>query len=324
VRSMRRQRVSEQVEDLISRFLKRDRGALARLISLVEDRVPEATAVLEELFPKTGKALTVGVTGPPGVGKSTLVGCMASEISKRGSMVGVIAVDPTSNFSGGAILGDRVRMGEVSATDGVFVRSMATRGSVGGLSAATQDAASLMDAYGFEWIFLETVGVGQLEMDVADSADITLVVVMPASGDSVQAMKAGLMEIGDIFVVNKADRQGAEYMVDDLSMMFEITVKDEKDRPPVVKTVATKNEGIGYLLGIIEQTADAKRADGTMAARRRARIRNRIASIVEGEMLKDFWKRKDLGSRVEHVADEVFQRRTTPYAAARRILEDVG
>jgi LAO/AO transport system kinase len=316
--------VSEQVEDLISRFLKRDRGALARLISLVEDRVPEATAVLEELFPKTGKALTVGVTGPPGVGKSTLVGCMASEISKRGSMVGVIAVDPTSNFSGGAILGDRVRMGEVSATDGVFVRSMATRGSVGGLSAATQDAASLMDAYGFEWIFLETVGVGQLEMDVADSADITLVVVMPASGDSVQAMKAGLMEIGDIFVVNKADRQGAEYMVDDLSMMFEITVKDEKDRPPVVKTVATKNEGIGYLLGIIEQTADAKRADGTMAARRRARIRNRIASIVEGEMLKDFWKRKDLGSRVEHVADEVFQRRTTPYAAARRILEDVG
>jgi LAO/AO transport system kinase len=321
---MTQEKASEQVEELLSRFLKKDRGALAKAISLVEDRGPEATTVLERLYPKTGKALKIGVTGPPGVGKSTLVGCLAAELRKRGTTVGVIAVDPTSAFSGGAILGDRVRMGDVAASEGVFVRSMATRGSIGGLAAATQDASELMDAYGFDWVFMETVGVGQLELDVADSADITLVVLMPASGDSVQAMKAGLMEIGDIFVVNKADRQGAEFTIDDVSMIFELTVQEEADRPPVLKTVATKNEGIGLLLGTIEQVAETSRANGTMANRRRERIRNRIASIVEEEMLKDFWERKGLGSRVDHVADEVVERHTTPYAAARRILEDVG
>lgn len=320
---MRKGTTSEQVEELLSRFLKGDRGALAKAISMVEDQTPEGIAVLEKVFPTTGEALKIGVTGPPGVGKSTLVGCLAMELRKRGPTVGVIAVDPTSSFSGGALLGDRVRMGEVTTSDGVFVRSMATRGSVGGLAAATQDAAELMDAFGFKWVFLETVGVGQLELDVADSADVTLVVLMPESGDSVQAMKAGLMEIGDIFIVNKADRQGAEFMMEDLSMILELTVKDESARPPVVKTVATTGEGVGYLLGIIQQVVDALREDGTMAARGRTRIRNRIATLVENEMLKDFWKRKDLGSRVEHVADEVFQRQTTPYAAARRILEDV-
>lgn len=311
------------MEELLARFLKRDRAALAKMISLVEDRAPESTAVLDRLYPKTGNALKIGVTGPPGVGKSTLVGCLAAELHKRGTTVGIIAVDPTSAFSGGAILGDRVRMGDIASSDGVFVRSMATRGSMGGLAIATQDAAELMDAYGFDWVFLETVGVGQLELDVADSTDITLVVLMPSSGDSVQAMKAGLMEIGDIFVVNKADRQGAELMMDDLSMMFELTVSDEADRPPVVKTVATKNEGVGYLLGSIQQIADALTANGTIAGRRKERIRKRIAAIVEEEMLRGFWERKDLGSRVEHVTDEVLEGHTTPFAAARRILEDV-
>ena len=311
------------MEELLARFLKRDRAALAKMISLVEDRAPESTAVLDRLYPKTGSALKIGVTGPPGVGKSTLVGCLAAELRKRGNTVGIIAVDPTSAFSGGAILGDRVRMGDIAASDGVFVRSMATRGSMGGLALASHDAAELMDAYGLDWVFLETVGVGQLELDVADSTDITVVVLMPASGDSVQAMKAGLMEIGDIFVVNKGDRQGAELMMDDISMIFELTVSEEAERPPVVKTVATKNEGVGYLLGSIQQIADAFLANGMIAGRRRERIRKRIAAIVEEEMLRGFWERKDLGSRVEHVTDEVLNGHTTPFAAARRILEDV-
>lgn len=320
---MRRDRSTENVEDLLSRFRKRDKGALARVISLVEDRAAEATALLEKLFPSTGRTLKIGVTGPPGVGKSTLVGGLASRLRRYGPTVGIIAVDPTSSFSGGALLGDRIRMGDIATSDGVFMRSMATRGNLGGLSAATHEAADVMDAYGFEWIFLETVGVGQLELEVADSADITVVVLMPGSGDSVQAMKAGLMEIGDVFVVNKADRQGAELMIDDISMIFELTVKEETDRPPVVKTVATTGEGVGYLLGVIRQMADELRASGTLEARRRVRIANQVSSIVEREMLKDIWENRDLESRVQHVTDEVFQRRATPYAAARRILQDL-
>jgi len=320
---MRRDKSTESVEDLLSRFRKRDMTALARAISLVEDRTPEATALLEKLFPSTGRALKIGVTGPPGVGKSTLVGGLVSRLRKHGPTVGVIAVDPTSSFSGGALLGDRIRMGEVATSDGVFVRSMASRGSLGGLSSATHEAAEVMDAYGLEWIFLETVGVGQLELDVADSADLTLVVLMPDSGDSVQAMKAGLMEIGDIFVVNKADRQGAELMVDEISMVFEITVKEEIDRPPVLKTAAMTGEGVGYLLGMIRQMADELQTSGELAKRRKVRIANQVSSIVEREMLKDIWKNRDLKSRVRHVTNEIFGRRTTPYAAARRIVEDL-
>jgi LAO/AO transport system kinase len=320
---MRRDKPAESVENLLARFRKRDMTALARVISLVEDRAPEATALLEKLFPNTGRALKVGVTGPPGVGKSTLVGGLVSQLRRHGPTVGVIAVDPTSSFSGGALLGDRIRMGEVATSAGVFVRSMASRGSTGGLSSATHDAAEVMDAYGLEWIFLETVGVGQLELEVADSADLTLVVLMPGSGDSVQAMKAGLMEIGDIFVVNKADSQGAELMVDEISMIFEITVKDEIDRPPVVKTVATTGEGVGYLLGMIRQMAEGLRTTGRLAERRKLRIANQVSSIVEREMLKDIWENRDLRSRVRHVTEEIFSRRITPYAAARRIIEDL-
>ncbi len=312
------------VKELLSRFRKRDAGALARAISLVEDHAPEAVEILAQLHSSTGKALKIGVTGPPGVGKSTLVSALTMRLRQRGPTVGIIAVDPSSRFSGGALLGDRVRMGEIGSSDGVFVRSMATRGSLGGLSDATLEAAELMDAFGFEWIFLETVGVGQLEQEISDSADITLVVLMPESGDSIQAMKAGLMEIGDIFVVNKADRRGAELMIDDLSMILELTVKEESDRPPVVKTVATTGEGVGFLLGKIGGMADQLRASGALAARRKARIARQISTIIEREMLKDVWERKDLESRVRHVTDEVFRRRTTPYAAARRILQDVG
>lgn len=311
------------VKELLSRFRKRDTGALARAISLVEDHAPEAAEILAQLHASTGKALKIGMTGPPGVGKSTLVSALTMRLRRRGPTVGIIAVDPSSRFSGGALLGDRVRMGEIGSSDGVFVRSMATRGSLGGLSDATLEAAELMDAFGFEWIFLETVGVGQLEQEISDSADITLVVLMPESGDSIQAMKAGLMEIGDIFVVNKADRRGAELMIDDLSMILELTVKEESDRPPVVKTVATTGEGVGFLLGKIGGMADQLRASGALAARRKARIAGQISSIIEREMLKDIWERKDLESRVKHVTDEVFRRRTTPYAAARRILQDI-
>lgn len=321
--AMKQDKSAERVGDLLSRFRKRDVRALARIISLVENRAPEATELLEKLYPSTGRALKIGITGPPGVGKSTLLGGLISRLRKHGPTVGVIAVDPTSSFSGGAILGDRVRLGDVAASDGVYVRSMASRGSHGGLSAATHEAAEVMDAYGLEWIFFETVGVGQLELDVADSADLTLVVLMPGSGDSVQAMKAGLMEIGDIIVVNKADRQGAELTVDEISMIFEITVKEEIDRPPVLKTIATTGEGVGYLLGMVRQMADELQTSGKLAERRRLRIANQVSSIVEREMLKGIWESRDLESRLVHVTEEIFGRRTTPYSAARRIVEDL-
>lgn len=320
---MREHRPAEDVESLLERFRKRDKKALARAITLVENQTPEAVPLLERLFPHTGRALRIGVTGPPGVGKSTLVGGLVTKLRRHGPTVGIIAVDPTSSFSGGALLGDRVRMGEVAASDGVFVRSMASRGSTGGLSAAAHGAAELMDAFGLEWVFLETVGVGQLELEVADSADVTVVVLMPGSGDAVQAMKAGLMEIGDIFVVNKADRQGAEFLVDDIEMIFELTMKDEADRPPVVKTVATTGEGVGQLLGTIRHAADEMKANGTLEERRKLRIANQVTSMVERELLKRIWERRDLDSRVAHVTEEVFNRRATPYAVARRILEDL-
>jgi LAO/AO transport system kinase len=320
---MKKSEGREKVDELLARFLKRDRGALARIISLVEDESPEAAKLLERVFTRTGSALTVGVTGPPGVGKSTLVGRMAAAVRRRGPTVGVIAVDPTSSFSGGALLGDRVRMADVAANDGVFIRSMATRGSLGGLSAATHGAADLMDAFGFEWIFLETVGVGQLELDVANSADITLVVLMPESGDAVQAMKAGLMEIGDVFVVNKADRQGADAMVEDISSIFDLTLGSDQPRPPVVKTVATTDEGVGELVELIHRMAQERLASGELERRRVNRLKGRIASMVESEMLKHIWKRGDLDKRVSQVAEQVYRRRTTPYAAAKRILKEL-
>ncbi len=320
---MRRDRSTVNVEDLLERFRKRDKAALARAITIVENQAPEAEPLLESLFRSTGRALRIGVTGPPGVGKSTLVGGLVTQLRRHGPTVGVIAVDPTSRFSGGALLGDRLRMGEVATSDGVFVRSMASRGSAGGLSAATQGAAELMDAYGLEWIFLETVGVGQLELEVADSADLTVVVLMPGSGDAVQAMKAGLMEIGDIFVVNKADGRGAEFLIDDIEMIFELTLKEEGERPPVLKTVATTGEGVGYLLGKIRHVGNEMMENGTLAERRKLRIANQVTSMVERELLRRIWLDRDVGSRVGHVTEEIYSRRTTPYAAARRILADL-
>src|SRR5437870_3188937 len=232
---------------LVDGALAGERASVARLISMVESGGDLAHDVIARLFPHTGSAYTIGITGAPGAGKSTLTDKLIGRIRKEGVEVGVLAIDPSSPFSGGAILGDRVRMQEHATDPGVFIRSMATRGHVGGLSLATPQAVRVLDAAGKPWVLIETVGVGQVEIEVAGAADTTMVVVNPGWGDAVQANKAGLMEIADLFVVNKADRAGARDAVRELDAMLELSVP-RSWRPPIVSTVATSNEGIGELV----------------------------------------------------------------------------
>ncbi|MDZ7318019.1 MAG: methylmalonyl Co-A mutase-associated GTPase MeaB, partial [candidate division KSB1 bacterium] len=241
------------MENLIQRYLSGDRRALARLISYIENETDNASQLLDKIYYRTGHAYRIGITGPPGAGKSTIVDQLARLYRQRQKTVGIIAVDPTSPFSGGALLGDRIRMGDLATDPGVFIRSMATRGSLGGLAQRTLEAADLLDGFGFEIIIFETVGVGQSELDIVEAADTTVVVLVPESGDSIQAMKAGLMEIADIFVVNKADREGAERVVLEIQYVLEFNKEARKWLPPVLQTMAHTGQGIGNLLEQIDR-----------------------------------------------------------------------
>ncbi len=258
-------------------------AAAARLISLVENNGPAAEEAMRALFPHTGRAYIVGVTGPPGSGKSTLVDAAVRALRAAGERIGVVAIDPTSPFSGGALLGDRVRMQDHSTDPEVFVRSMATRGSLGGLAPATGEAAAVLDAWGASTIFIETVGTGQAEVDVMSAADTVVVVTTPGLGDGVQAIKAGVMEIGDLFVVNKADRADADRAVSDLKMMLEMA-PDSWWRPPVVTTVATTGEGVPRMLAAISEHRAAQGSSGALDRRRRERWRRQILRFTEASL----------------------------------------
>jgi len=310
------------VDDLVERALQADRGAIARLISLVETGGPDATRAVAALYGRTGNAYTVGITGAPGSGKSTLTDRLIGRLRRDGASVGVLAIDPSSPFTGGAILGDRVRMQDHATDDGVFIRSMATRGHLGGLALATPQAVRILDAVGKEWVLIETVGVGQVEVEVAGAADTTVVVVNPGWGDGVQANKAGLLEIADVFVVNKADRPGVDETVRDLRQMLELS--PERDwTPPIVQTIATEGTGIDDLHDAIAAHRAHLEADGRLAQRRGARLREELRAIVLARLAERAGAVSD-DDAFEALARRVDARELDPYAAADELLASAG
>ncbi len=305
---------------LSDRLLVGDPRAIARAISLIEDEADSATELLRRIFPHTGRAYLVGVTGPPGAGKSTLVDRMTQELRARGSTVGVIAVDPTSHFSGGAILGDRVRMQAHAGDPGVFIRSMATRGHLGGLARATYEAALVLDASGKDVVLIETVGVGQDEVDIVRTADVSIVTLVPGTGDEVQALKAGIMEIADLFVVNKADRDGADRTVASIESLLALeSYPPDTWRPPILKTQATSGAGVPQLLDSIDRFR--ARPPGDAATRRRTRSEFRLRELLADRFL-DYVGRDVLGNgEFEVFLERIAGRAIDPYTAANEIVD---
>jgi LAO/AO transport system kinase len=295
-----------------------DRGAVARLISLVESGGDVATEAVARLYPLTGNAYTVGITGAPGAGKSTITDRLITCIRRDGAEVGVLAVDPTSPFTGGAILGDRVRMQDHATDEGVFIRSMATRGHLGGLALATPQALRVLDAAGKPWLIVETVGVGQVEVEIAGAADTTVVVVNPGWGDGVQAAKAGLLEIADVLVVNKADRVGVDETVRDLVQMLELG-GDRPWSPPVIETVATESRGISDLYDAILRHRAFLESDGRLDAKRVARVRDEIRSILEARLTAHV-DQLCAGDDFDELVARVVARSLDPYAAVEKLV----
>ena len=296
---------------------------LAQAISLVESHDERAAELLAELYPRTGRARILGITGSPGAGKSTLVAAMAKHYRAQQKRVGIIAVDPTSPFTGGAILGDRIRMAELYTDRGVFIRSMATRGFLGGLAKATNDVVDILDAAGFDVVLVETVGVGQDEVEVVRTVQTNMVVLVPGMGDDIQAIKAGIMEIGDVFVVNKADRPGADKTVTEVTMMMSLVEEHGDWVPPIVKTVASKTQGIGELDEAIAKHYDYLAASGELDRRNRDRVRIRIET-----QLKERFMERLIGVTIsradyEELLEDVLRKRNNPYDAAEGVLSRV-
>jgi LAO/AO transport system kinase len=307
-------------KELAEKVFSNERRKVARAISIVEDDNSEASELLKQIHSHVGKAYRVGITGPPGAGKSTITNQLTKLFRKDGKKVGIIAVDPTSPFTGGALLGDRIRMNEIGNDEGVFIRSMATRGSLGGLSRKAIDAADVLDAAGYDYIILETVGVGQSELDIVQAADTTIVVLVPESGDSVQAMKAGLMEIADFFILNKSDRPGADQAVASLQTILMMKDHDEKSwMPGIIKTIASENKSIHEILLEIERHKKFMNDQNLFLAKRENQTKNRIKEIVENKIKEELWSEsgeKSLNSTLE----KVILGNLSPYHIAEEII----
>ena len=347
------------LDSLIRDFESGRSAALARAVSIVENHREGYDALMTRLHPSIGRARRLGITGPPGAGKSTVTNLLVQQLRIAGSRVGVIAVDPTSPFTGGALLGDRVRMESVALDPGVYIRSMATRGSLGGLSARTAEVADVLDAFGFDWVIIETVGVGQTELDVARTADTTVVVLVPESGDSIQTLKAGVMEIADIFVVNKGDRPGADRLRNDIELMLglrrgstsanvpahhgahhgvslkafnprrmarEAANSDDPSHwtPPVLGTIASKGEGIDVLLAAVDRHFRYLETSGGLKGRRRMRLRNQVTEVVSERVRSRLWEDSGTIAWLDAQLDDLEAGTATPFSVADELLRRSG
>jgi LAO/AO transport system kinase len=307
--------------NLGERVSKGDTAAVARAISKIEDGSTEATALMKQIYQHSRGALVIGITGAPGAGKSSLVDKLAMLYRRRGERVGIVAVDPSSPFSGGAILGDRIRMQTLGLDEGVFIRSMATRGNLGGLARATVDAVAILDAAGYAKIIVETVGVGQDEVEIVKAADVSVVVLVPGMGDDIQAIKAGIMEIGDIFVINKADREGVFATEKELELLLSLASRDDDWDPPIVKTVAIENEGVDVLADAIERFRQTQRDTALSSDRRRAIARWRIVELLRENLLARVLDSDASVAMLNRLADEVATRQRDPYSAVEEIIQ---
>src|SRR6266498_2630180 len=307
-------------QPLIDRVAAGEPNAIARAISKVEDGSAHSSELMKQIFPRTGRALIIGITGAPGAGKSSLVDKLAALYRKGGERVGIIAVDPSSPFSGGAILGDRIRMQALSLDKGVFIRSMATRGNLGGLARATVEAVAILDAAGYEKIIVETVGVGQDEVEIAKTADVCVVVLVPGMGDDVQAMKAGIMEIGNVLVINKADRDGVLRTEKELEALLSLSVRTDEWQPPIVKTVAIENKGIEELAVAIEQSYSFQKNASTSLVRRKAIARWRILELLRERLVAQTLNGNSASEKLDRLAQEVAAKSRDPYSAVDELL----
>jgi len=307
---------------LADEVLKGDFLSISRAISQVENGSPEARDILDALSSKVGGALRIGLTGPPGVGKSTTVDELTAAFLAKGEKVAVVAVDPTSPFTGGALLGDRIRMSKMAEGNRVFMRSMATRGTSGGLSRATQDAVDLLDASGRTVILIETVGVGQSEIEISRASDVVIVMLSPESGDGIQAMKSGLLEIADIIAINKADRGGADRMEHDLRTAFELGLRSRKEIPILI-TEAVRGKGIPELMAAVDALVASRRASGAFQERRRRNMEDRIKEIAEFLIRRNLWSASGAEGKVAAAAESVLSRRQSPYQGAQALVKEV-
>jgi LAO/AO transport system kinase len=310
----------EAVRELVEKVLAGDRRAIARAISAVEDRDAVAVPLLKEVFSHAGRAQVVGITGSPGAGKSTLVERLAREYRGKGAHVGVVAVDPTSPFSGGAILGDRVRMQGLANDAGVYIRSMATRGQLGGLAPTTHDVVTILDAAGCEVVLIETVGVGQDEVEVARLADVTVLMLVPGMGDDIQTFKAGVMEIADLYVVNKADRPGADRIEQEVSAMLSLTSRPDGRRPAIVKTVATTGQGIGELCEALDRFRAFSEAREAKEYRRREHWRSRLLELLRQTLFERAVAEHLRDGSLDRQLDDLLVHKRDPYSIVEEII----